>query len=116
MTKKQHNILGIDWGKKYIGIAYTTKGNSVIFPLGYLLNDQMIFFSLSELLHKYMIKEIVIGRPCKQKDLQEKIQAFITNLNAIIAHQDIPIHIQEEDYSSVQAGEILSPTVKDLKL
>ncbi len=116
--KRWDTILGIDRGSKYIWVAYTNSesSNEVIFPLGYILNDQMVYFALSDIIYKYRIKEIVIGRPSKQEDIQEKITKFMTSLNSIIEDQHITIHTQEEDYSSVQSGEILSSTAQSLWL
>ncbi len=76
----------------------------------------MVYFSLSDIIYKYQIKEIVIGRPSRQENIQEKITQFMTSLNSIIEDQHISIHTQEEDYSSVQSGEILSKTAQSLGL
>lgn len=113
---KQHNVLGIDWGSKYIWLAYNSRDNEVIFPLGYMLNDSMTYFNMSEILYRHNIKEIVIGRPSRQKNIQEKITKFMESLNGIIEDRKITLHTQEEDYSSVQSGEILSNTAKEIGL
>ncbi len=115
-AEKKHNILGIDRGSKYIGIAYSPVDNEVIFPLGYILNDGMTYFHMSEILYKHHIKEIVIWRPSKQKNIQDKITKFMESLNGIIEDKKITIHTQEEDYSSVQSGEILSNTAREIGL
>jgi len=91
------------------------EGEKIIFPVGYLMNDQVIFFHLGELIQKYHIKTIVLGRPSKQKDIQEKIEKFMTNLSFIIGQEDITIEKMEEDYSSVEAGDIISNTHKDIE-
>ena len=91
------------------------EGEKIVFPVGYLMNDQVIFFHIGELIQKYHIKTIVLGRPSKQKDIQEKIEQFMTNLSFIIGQEDITIEKMEEDYSSVEAGEIISATHKDIE-
>ncbi|MCF7834983.1 Holliday junction resolvase RuvX [Candidatus Gracilibacteria bacterium] len=108
MRNKQHNTLGIDRGSKYIGTCYMQEESKMIFPIGYLLNDKMTYFNIADIITRYQIKSIVIGRPKKQKDIQEKIQDFIKSLNYIIENQEIQIHTVEEDYTSVQSGEIVS--------
>jgi RNase H-fold protein (predicted Holliday junction resolvase) len=40
------NVLGIDRGSKYIGLAYGPFDQEVIFPIGYLMNDEMIYFNI----------------------------------------------------------------------
>jgi RNase H-fold protein (predicted Holliday junction resolvase) len=91
------------------------EGEKIVFPVGYLMNDQVIFFHLGELIQKYSIKTIVLGRPSKQRDIQEKIEKFMTNLSFIIGQEDITIEKMEEDYSSVEAGDIISNTHKDIE-
>lgn len=50
----------------------------------------------------------MVGWPAKQKDIQEKITAFMKSLNYIIENREIEIQLVEEDYTSVQSGEIIS--------
>ena len=56
----------------------------------------------------------MLGRPSKQKDIQEKIQAFMKSLGYIIENREIEIQLVEEDYTSVQSGEIISNTANDM--
>ena len=77
------------------------------------MNDQMIFFNLADLLKRYNVRTIVLGWPTKQKDIQEKITKFINNLNYIIEKDEITIEVIDEDYSSVESGEIVSDFKKN---
>lgn len=106
--RKTKSILGIDWGSKYIGLAYAIVGNDVVFPIGYILNDQMMYFNVAGIIEKHNVGKIMLGRPAKQKDIQEKIQAFMKSLNYIIENREIEIQLVEEDYTSVQSWEIVS--------
>lgn len=80
----------------------------IIFPIGYVLNDKMTYFNIADIIARYNIKTIAIGRPRTQKNVQEKIQEFIKSLNYIIEHDEIKIETVNEDYTSVQSGEIMS--------
>lgn len=111
--KKNASVLWIDRGSKYIWVAYAPLSSSVIFPVGYLMNDQMIFFNLADLLKRYNVRTIVLWWPMKQKDIQEKIAKFINNLNYIIEKDEIIIETIDEDYSSVESGEIMSDFKKN---
>lgn len=111
--KKKASILWIDRGSKYIGVAYAPLESEIIFPVGYLMNDQMIFFNLADLLKRYNVRTIVLWWPTKQKDIQEKITKFINNLNYIIEKDEITIEVIDEDYSSVESGEIVSDFKKN---
>ena len=81
MPRVEPAILWIDRWSKYIGLAYAHESNDIIFPVGYLINDQMIYFHIADLIQRYHVKTIVLWRPSKQKDIQEKITKFMTSLN-----------------------------------
>ena len=108
------HALGIDRGSKYIGLAYTPIENSdIIFPIGYIMNDEMTYYYIADIIQRYHIRKIILGRPSKQKDIQEKISQFMASLNYIIENQKIEILTVEEDYTSVQSGEIISDFKKN---
>lgn len=113
MMKTAH-ALWIDRWSKYIGLAYTPVENSdIVFPIGYIMNDEMTYYYIADLIQRYHIRKIVLGRPSRQKDIQEKISKFMQSLNYIIENQRIEILTVEEDYTSVQSGEIISDFKKN---
>lgn len=114
MTVKSKNILWIDRWSKYIGIAYSPIDQDLCFPVWYLLNDSMIYFNISDVIQRHNIRKIILGRPKKQKNIQEKITEFIKNLEYIIDTKRIEIDTIEEDYTSVQSGEIVSNFKKNV--
>ena len=96
------NILWIDYGTKYIWLAKKDTKHNVIIPVGYIQNDGWTMFELSNIIEQYNIKKIVIWWPTKQKDMQEKIDRFIKELNII--YPDMEIIKVDEDYTSVEAN------------
>ncbi len=111
---KTVHALWIDRWSKYIGLAYTPVENSdIVFPIGYIMNDEMTYYYIADLIQRYHIRKIVLGRPSRQKDIQEKISKFMQSLNYIIENQRIEILTVEEDYTSVQSGEIISDFKKN---
>ena len=106
--QKQTSVLAIDRGSKYIGLAHMNKQDKMIFPVWYILNDSMTYFSIADLIQRYTVKTIVLGWPAKQKDIQAKIEKFMEWLGYIVETKDIEIEKVEEDYTSVQAGEVVS--------
>jgi len=106
--RKIKAILGIDRGTKYIWLAYALPGSEVVFPIGYILNDKMMYFNIAGLIEKHNVSKIMLWRPAKQKDIQEKIQTFMKSLWYIIEHREIEIQLVEEDYTTVQSGDIVS--------
>ena len=114
MTIKSQNILWIDRWSKYIWLAYSPLNQNVCFPIGYLLNDQMIYFNIADIIQRNNIKKIAIWRPSKQKDVQEKIEKFIKSLEYIIDKKEITVEKVNEDYTSVQSWEIISNFKKNV--
>ncbi len=112
--KKIINTLGIDRWSKYIGLATMWENTNIAMPIGYLLNDQMIYFNISDIITRNYVKKIVIWYPSKQKDIQEKINKFMQSLEYIIDKSEISIEKIDEDYSSVQSGEIVSNFKKNV--
>ncbi|MBP7062089.1 Holliday junction resolvase RuvX [Patescibacteria group bacterium] len=107
-------MLGIDRGSKYIGLAYMTLQDRVPLPIGYIFNDKMTYISIADMIIRYQVNTIVIGRPSQQKDIQTKIQQFVDGLWLLVDPETVKIEYIEEDYSSVQAGEIVSSFKKNV--
>jgi len=99
------NALGIDRWSKYIWLAYTplNSDTEVIFPVWYLMNDQMIYFNIWDIIQRHHIRKIVLWWPGTQEDIQKKIKDFMKHLEYIIDTKKIPIDLVNEDYTSVQS-------------
>ena len=101
--KKVKNILWIDWGTKYVWMAYIVENTSLVMPIGYIINDGSMYYNIWEIISRYNIFRIIVWYPKKQKDIQEEIDEFINQLIKMV-----PIEIQidrfDEDYTSVQAS------------
>jgi RNase H-fold protein (predicted Holliday junction resolvase) len=74
----------------------------------------MIPFNIADIIVRYHVVKIMIGRPSKQKDIQDKIHKFIQSLSRNIDKENIEIQYVEEDYTSVQSGDIMSNSAKEL--
>ena len=109
----QSCTLWIDRWSKYIWLAYKNDTQTIVFPIWYLLNDKSLYFNIADVIVRHRISKIVIWMPSKQKDIQEKIQKFIDNLIIMIA-STITIETIDEDYTSVQSGEITSNFKKNV--
>ncbi len=112
--RRNPTVLGIDRGSKYIGLAYMTLQDRVPLPIGYIFNDKMTYISIADMIVRYQVNTIVIGRPSQQKDIQTKIQQFVDGLWFLVDPETVKIEYVEEDYSSVQAGEIVSSFKKNV--
>ena len=98
-------VLGIDWGSRMIGLAKVNLADKVIFPVGYVKNDGDMYFTLAGIIAQEKVSQLVVGLPQKQLDIQEKIKVFVKKLQIVV---DIPVEYVGEDYTSVEAGEVLS--------
>ena len=111
---KTAHALWIDRWSKYIGLAYTPiEKSDIIFPIGYIMNDSMTYYYIADIIQRYHIRKIVLWRPKRQEDIQEKITNFMNSLNYIIENQRIEIETVEEDYTSVQSWELVSDFKKN---
>ena len=63
----------------------------------------MTYISIADMIVRYQVHTIVIGRPSQQKDIQAKIQQFVDGLWLLVDPETVKIEYVEEDYSSVQA-------------
>lgn len=99
--QKVPQILWVDWGTQYIGMAYAHPETKIVFPIGYLMNDPGLFFSVGDILERYHIGTVVIGYPKQHKEFQTQIDAFVENIACI--NEDIRVIKADEEYSSVQA-------------
>lgn len=99
-------VLAIDRWQRHIGLARENNSN-IISPLWQLENNQTLLFDLAGIIAQHHIKTVVVWRPNKQKNIQQKIKKFVTSLQTVI-DPEISIDYANEDYSSVQAGALIN--------
>ncbi len=96
--------MGIDFGSKKVGIAFTDESGSMAFPHGVLPNDVKLFSSIVKLINEKKVGEVVIGHSLDKSGKENKIHAsveeFITDLTLEFG---IPVHLEPEHYSTQQA-------------
>lgn len=102
MRQKYNNTLGVDWGSKYIGLAYEQGDMHIVFPIGYVMNDKDWIRQFGQFLMQYHVGHIVVGWP-KAESSQAKVKPFVEQIQSVAG--DIPVELADEEYTSVQAGE-----------
>ncbi len=115
MVKKTSRIFGIDWGSKYIGIADMEDDNRIPMPVWYLPNDNMFFYALSDYLVKYNVFKVIVWYPEWNEKLEEKVSKFIQNIEMLVDPAKTTVEKIDENYTSVEAGEIMSDYRKNEK-
>lgn len=96
------NILSVDRWTKYIGLAYRNEKSNMVMPIGYLMNDDSLFFNIGEIIGRYFIGTVIVGWPKQHKDTQAEIDKFIENV--LFIEHDLIIKRVNEEFTSVQAG------------
>jgi len=96
-------ILGIDYGKKRIGIAVTDELEIIASPLKVILNDSFVFEKIKSICEEYKVKKIVLGFPFSEKynEAMLEVTEFSKKLREKI--NNIEVHFQNEEFSTVQS-------------
>lgn len=97
-------LLGIDYGKKRIGIAISDENQSLAFPKEIVPNDKSTFERIGEILKTEDICEIVMGDSVdfsgKLNTVSAEIEVFISELKEKF---NLPVHKEKEFLTSVEA-------------
>lgn len=99
------NILGVDYGKKNIGLAWVQEGLDVVLPYGVIKEKvESRKEQLIDLIKKEGIDKIVVGLPIgldgKENENTKNVQRFVEDLKTQI---DIPVEFVDERFTSQQA-------------
>ena len=94
------NILGIDYGTKYIGLAWTQTGLDVVLPFGKVETGNWKL-EIGEMTKKEHVSFMVVGLPVglngKENENTKRVREFAAELKKYI---DVPIEFVDERFSS----------------
>jgi putative Holliday junction resolvase len=93
-------ILGLDYGKKRIGLAISDELQIVSSPLTVLHNNSSFIAELKKICGSYNVAKIVIGYPYSKKYRQAACEVMEFS-EKIKVNTDIEIDFQNEEYSTV---------------
>jgi putative holliday junction resolvase len=95
-------ILGIDWGAKKVGLAISHKEVSIAQGIGVVANNSEVFDELSDIIDKYEVDLIVIGRSSHetQKDNTQEIDDFAQKCREILG---VNVEFTSEAFSTQEA-------------
>lgn len=103
--------MGIDYGHKKVGVAFSDESGRMAFPHGVIPNDVKLFATLVKLIHEKGVGEIVIGHSLDKSGKENKIHAAVEGLMMDLTLElGIPIHLEPEQYSTQQAIRIQGKT------
>ncbi len=100
-------ILGVDYGRKWIGLAISDDERRLAFAYKTLENDTRLFSILNEIVKKEEIYKIVIGLPLN-KQMKPTEQTVETEhwASELIKKVEVPIDFENEIFTSKAADKL----------
>lgn len=96
--------MGIDFGSKKVGLAFTDESGAMAFPHGVIPNDAKLFPTIIKLINEKKVEEVVIGHSLDKAGKANKIHSSVEELIGDLTLEfGIPIHLEPEHYSTQQA-------------
>ena len=97
--------LGIDFGKKRVGVALSDESGRLAFPHSVLQNDKALIGEVARISKEQKVKAIIVG---ESKNLDGKDNALMKHIEVFIkvVHKEAkkPVYLEPEFWSSFQAG------------
>jgi putative holliday junction resolvase len=97
-------LMGIDYGSKRVGVAFSDELGKMAFPHKVLENNSTLLKSLIDLIEEKRVAEIIIGysvdKEGKPNAIQQKIEELITDLTLQVG---LPVHLEPEQYTTQAA-------------
>jgi putative holliday junction resolvase len=96
--------MGIDYGSKRVGVAFTDDKGLMAFPFDTYPNDGQLLKKLVALIEEKKVEEIVIGyslnREGKPNQIHTRIEELIGDLTLQVG---IPVFLEPEQYTTQEA-------------
>ncbi|PIQ92606.1 MAG: hypothetical protein COV70_00215 [Parcubacteria group bacterium CG11_big_fil_rev_8_21_14_0_20_39_22] len=97
-------IMGIDYGKKRVGIAISDEDKRIAFPTTVIENGKDLVSEVSELCVQNKVGEIVVGESKNHSGADNPIMKDINNfVEDLKIKTEKPIYMEPEFFTSVQA-------------
>jgi putative Holliday junction resolvase len=97
-------LLGIDFGRKRVGLAVSDEFGTMAFPHKVLTNDASLFKNICAVIVEKNIGEIVIGHSLdkegKPNEIHEKVEELMLDLTLEVG---LPVHLESELYTTQAA-------------
>ena len=99
--------MGIDYGTKKVGVAFSNEDGTMAFPYDVFPNDAKLVGTLTHMAEERIVDEIVIGHSLGREGKPNKVQEAIDELVRDLTLQlGLPIHLEPEQYTSREAERI----------
>lgn len=101
--------LGIDYGTKRVGIAFSDDEGRVAFPDEVIENSDRLIEEVGKKIKERKINEIIVGESYNLKQEQNPVMEEIKNfVKKLKSEFNLPVHFEPEYYTSFQARRTVS--------
>jgi putative Holliday junction resolvase len=103
--------MGIDYGHKKVGLAFSDEAGMMAFPYGVIPNDTKLFSTIVKLIQEKGVGEVIIGHSLDKEGKANKIHTMVEELMIQLTLElGLPVHLEPELYSTQQAIRIQGKT------
>lgn len=96
--------MGIDFGTKKVGIAFSDETGTMAFPHDVIPNDSALAEHIEKLIDAKGVGAVVIGHSIGRDGSDNKVQEAINEfIGDITLRTGIPVHLEPEQYSTQEA-------------
>jgi putative transcription antitermination factor YqgF len=96
--------LGIDYGKKYIGLACSDESGVMAFPLHVLKNNKTVINIIEKICSDKSINHIIIGDSVDQKGEKNSIAEDAEKFGKLLKERlNLPLSYEREQFTSAHA-------------
>lgn len=97
-------LMGIDYGKKRVGLALSDEGQMMAFPHKVFENDALLLKNICAVIAEKEVSEIVIGHSLDKEGqpnlIHEQVEGLMLDLTL---ETGLPIHLEPEQYTTQAA-------------
>ena len=110
-----NNLLAIDYGERFIGIAIRTLKTTIPIPLKVIdSKKETIYKSIQQIIKEYDINEIIIGYPIGLNNSENRMTKLVNKFIEEIDKFDIPIYKIDERLASKLFSDGSNERIDDL--
>jgi len=99
--------LGIDYGKKRVGVAISDEEGKFAFPHSVVANSANLVQNVVEICRENLVEEVVVGESKdytgSDNSIMKDIRSFVGNLKT---ESGLPVHLEPEFLTTAQAERI----------
>ncbi|QSH39136.1 Holliday junction resolvase RuvX [Candidatus Kaiserbacteria bacterium] len=95
--------LGVDYGSKKVGLAFSDDGGSLAFPHSVLPNDEALFDTVKELIEVNGVEALVIGHSLAMDGSENPIMGQAHAFKDIFEQSGLHVYLEPEFLTTFQA-------------